>query len=105
MQENVPFGLGEQLSVFVFWNRQLNWVGTLSNWRSGVREVILRPPKTAVDIQQDGMRSLRTRQTDFKKLIRIGAIRDMRIGWRLRAAGWLGGVRNIVLSVASAGVI
>src|SRR5713226_5387686 len=46
---------------------------------SGVREVVLRPPKAAVDVQQNGVRLLSARQADFKKLIGIGAIRDMRI--------------------------
>src|SRR6202051_2672728 len=53
---------------------------------SGVREVVLRSPKTAVDIQQNGVRSLRARQTHFKKLIRVGAIGYSRIGRRLRVA-------------------
>src|SRR5258708_1913337 len=53
---------------------------------SGVGEVILRPPKAAVDVQQNGVRSLRARQTHFEKLIGIDAIRHTLIGWRLRAA-------------------
>src|SRR5882762_9736301 len=51
---------------------------------SGVREVILCPPKTAVDIQQNRVRSLCARQTHFKKLIRVGAIGYTLIRWRLR---------------------
>ncbi len=52
----------------------------------GVREVILCPPKTAVDVQQNRVRSLGARQTYFKKLIRVGAIGYTLIGWRLRVA-------------------
>src|ERR1700674_4371350 len=49
-------------------------------------EVVLCPPKAAVDVQQTGTRSLRARQTYFKKLIRVGTIRYTRIGRRLRVA-------------------
>jgi hypothetical protein len=47
-------------------------------------EVVLRPPKTAVDVQQNGMRSLCAWETYFKKLVRIGAIGYTLVGWRLR---------------------
>src|SRR5205807_6341035 len=49
---------------------------------SGVREVILRPPKATVDVQQNGMRSLRAGETHFKKLVRVGAIGYTLVGWR-----------------------
>src|ERR1700692_1324968 len=51
---------------------------------SGVREVVLCSPKTAVDVQQNEVRSLRARETHFKKLIRVGTIGYTRIGRRLR---------------------
>jgi hypothetical protein len=51
-----------------------------------VREAVLRAPKAAVDIQQNGMRSFRGRQAYFEKLIWIRAIGHALIGWRLRFA-------------------
>src|SRR6266849_7160952 len=51
---------------------------------SGVREVVLRPPKTAMDVQQNGVRPLRAGQTRFEKLIGVGAVCYTLIGWRLR---------------------
>ena len=53
---------------------------------SGMGEVVLCPPKTAMDIQQNGVRSLCAWQTDFKKLIRVGAVGYTLVGWRLRVA-------------------
>src|SRR5437016_4245244 len=53
---------------------------------SGMGEVVLRPPKTAVDVQQNEVRSLRARETDFKKLVRIGAIGTRSSGG---GCGWL----------------
>src|SRR5258706_16430461 len=53
---------------------------------SGVGGLILRPPKAAVDVQQNGVRSLRARQTHFEKPIGVGAICHTLIRWRLRAA-------------------
>src|SRR5580700_10647804 len=38
---------------------------------SGVREVILRAPIAAVDVQENGARTLGARQTDFEKLIYV----------------------------------
>src|SRR6266851_8381135 len=51
---------------------------------SGVHEVVLRPPKTAMDVQQNGVRLLPARQTRFEKLIGVGAVCYTLIGWRLR---------------------
>src|ERR1700716_639741 len=53
---------------------------------SGVREVVLRPPKAAVDVQQNRVRSLGARETHFEKLIRVGTVGCTLVGWRLRVA-------------------
>jgi hypothetical protein len=53
---------------------------------TGMFEIVSCAPITAVNVQQKGVRTLRTWQTYFEKLIRVGAIHYARIGWRLRLA-------------------
>jgi hypothetical protein len=51
-----------------------------------MRQIVLRPPKASVNIQQSWKRSLTRRQAHVKELIRISAVCHSLVKWRRRQA-------------------